>query len=178
MRGRMATLVATAAQLEATATDDALELLELLMATELVGTARQEADKETVKRHPRLARASATLAVVAEALLQAREWPGRLACSAAPRCRRSRRVPGVCPCLGPMRECRGVAWRLCASGNGDVAMRNGRSRRSVPRTAMGTVGGRRTGGSSSKRGGSGLSGFRITRNTPRPSWGGWGKKSK
>jgi hypothetical protein len=31
---RMATLVATAAQLEATATDDALELLELLMATE------------------------------------------------------------------------------------------------------------------------------------------------
>ena len=71
---RMATLVATAAQLEATATDDALELLELLMATELIGTARQEANKETVKRHPRLARASATLAVVAEALLQAREW--------------------------------------------------------------------------------------------------------
>jgi hypothetical protein len=37
---RMATLVATAAQLEATATDDALELLELLMATELIGKAR------------------------------------------------------------------------------------------------------------------------------------------
>jgi hypothetical protein len=71
---RMATLVATAAQLEATATDDALELLELLMATELIGTARQEANKETVKRHPRLARASATLAVVAEALLEARKW--------------------------------------------------------------------------------------------------------
>ncbi len=58
---RMATLVATAAQLKATATDDdALELLELLMATELIGTARQEANKETVNRHPRLARASAT----------------------------------------------------------------------------------------------------------------------
>ena len=39
---RMATLVATVAQLEATATDDALELLELLMATELAGrTARR-----------------------------------------------------------------------------------------------------------------------------------------
>src|SRR5260370_1318089 len=61
----MATLAATAAQLEATATDDALELLELLMATELTGTARQEADKETVKRHPGLAPAAATPAVVA-----------------------------------------------------------------------------------------------------------------
>src|SRR6266568_3918019 len=71
---RMATLVATVAQLEATATDDALELLELLMATELAGRARQEANKETVKRHPRLARASATLAVVAQVLLEARDW--------------------------------------------------------------------------------------------------------
>lgn len=34
---RAATLVATVAQLEATATDDALELLDLLMATELIG---------------------------------------------------------------------------------------------------------------------------------------------
>jgi hypothetical protein len=69
---RMATLVATVTQLEATATDDALELLELLMATELAGRARQEANKETVKRHPRLARASAMLAVVAQVLLEAR----------------------------------------------------------------------------------------------------------
>src|SRR5260370_40127646 len=38
------------------------------MATELIGTARQEANKETVKRHPRLARASATLAVAAGGL--------------------------------------------------------------------------------------------------------------
>lgn len=54
-------------------------------------------------------------------------------------------------------------------------MANGRGRRSVPRTAMGTFGGKRTGGSSSKRGGSGLSGFRSTRNTPRPSWGAVGR---
>jgi hypothetical protein len=60
----MATMAATVAQLEATATDDALELLELLWATELAGKARQDASKETVKRHPRLTRASAVLAVV------------------------------------------------------------------------------------------------------------------
>jgi hypothetical protein len=71
---RLATLVATVTQLEATATDDGLELLELLMATELAGRARQEAGKETIKRHPRLARASATLAVVAQVLLEARDW--------------------------------------------------------------------------------------------------------
>src|SRR5260370_30944716 len=73
---RMATLVATVTQLEATATDDALELLELLMATELIGKARQEANKETSKRHPRLARASAMLAGVAQGVLGAREWGG------------------------------------------------------------------------------------------------------
>jgi hypothetical protein len=74
---RLATLVATVTQLEATATDDALELLELLMATELAGRARQEAGKETIKRHPRLAWASATLAVVAQVLLEARDWGHR-----------------------------------------------------------------------------------------------------
>ncbi len=71
---RMATLVATVAQLEATATDDALELLDLLMTTELIGKARTEADKQTIKRHPKLAKSSAVLAVVAQALLDAREW--------------------------------------------------------------------------------------------------------
>jgi hypothetical protein len=71
---RMATLVATVTQLEATATDDALELLELVMATELIGRARQPAGKETIRRHPRLARASAMLAVVAQVLLETRDW--------------------------------------------------------------------------------------------------------
>ena len=71
---RMATLLATVTQLEASATDDALEMLELFVATELIGKARQEADKQTIKRRPRLARASAMLAVVAQVLLEAREW--------------------------------------------------------------------------------------------------------
>jgi hypothetical protein len=44
------------------------------MTTEPIGRARTEADKQTVKRHPRLARASAMLAVVAEVLLDAMEW--------------------------------------------------------------------------------------------------------
>jgi hypothetical protein len=52
-------------------------------------------------------------------------------------------------------------------------MANGRGRRSVPRTEMGTFGAKRTGGSSSKQGGSGLSGFRSTRNTARISWERW-----
>ncbi|MER5323157.1 hypothetical protein [Streptosporangium roseum] len=71
---RMATLVATVAQLEASATDDALELLELLWATEPAGKARTAANKETIKKHPRLAKASAMLAVVAQVLLAARTW--------------------------------------------------------------------------------------------------------
>jgi hypothetical protein len=78
------------ATLEATATDDVLELLELLMATELIGRARQEAGKETIKRHPRLARASAMLAVVAQVLLEARDWGGE----------REVRVPEVWEAIG------------------------------------------------------------------------------
>ncbi len=68
---RLATLVATVAHLEATAVDDALELL---MVTELVGKARREADKQTVSQHPKLARASVMLVVVAEVLLEASTW--------------------------------------------------------------------------------------------------------
>jgi len=59
---RLATLVATVAYLESRATDDALELLDVLMATELVGRAEREADKEKLRRHFRLAVASAKLA--------------------------------------------------------------------------------------------------------------------
>ena len=70
---QMATLVATVARLEATATDDALELLDLFMTTELIGPARKETDNLTITQHPKLARASAMLVVVAQVLLDARE---------------------------------------------------------------------------------------------------------
>ena len=71
---RAATLVATVAALEATAIDDVLELLDLFMTTELIGRARQETDKQTIKGHPRLASAAAMLVVVAEVLLEASSW--------------------------------------------------------------------------------------------------------
>lgn len=62
--------------LEAKSVDDALELLDLLMMTELLGKAEREADRETVRRHPRLARASAKLAAAVEILLEATGWDG------------------------------------------------------------------------------------------------------
>jgi hypothetical protein len=71
---RMATLVATVVQLEATATDDALDLLDLFMSTELIGRAHQDTDKQTIKAHPRLVGAAAMLVVVAEVLLEASSW--------------------------------------------------------------------------------------------------------
>ena len=71
---RMATLVATVAQLEATAVDDALDLLDLFMTTELIGKAHQDTDKQTIKTHPRLASAASMLVVIAEVLLEASTW--------------------------------------------------------------------------------------------------------
>src|SRR5450759_3728704 len=68
---RLATMVATVAHLETAATDDALELLDLLMVTELIGKARRENDKRTLSGAPQLARASAPLAVFAHILLEA-----------------------------------------------------------------------------------------------------------
>ncbi|MGB0094276.1 MAG: Tn3 family transposase [Solirubrobacteraceae bacterium] len=63
---RLATLLATVVHLEARATDDCLELLDLLMATELLGKAERESVKEKARQHPRLARASAKLATAVE----------------------------------------------------------------------------------------------------------------
>jgi hypothetical protein len=68
---RLATLLATVVALEAKATDDCLELLDLLMVTELLGKAERESVKEKARQHPRLARASAKLATAVEVLLDA-----------------------------------------------------------------------------------------------------------
>lgn len=73
---RLATLLATVRYLEAKAVDDALELLDLLMTTELLNKAQSAADKETVRRHPKLARASARLAVAVAALFDSESWGG------------------------------------------------------------------------------------------------------
>ena len=46
------------------------------MSTELLNKAQTAADKEKVRRHPRLARASARLAVAVEALFESDGWGG------------------------------------------------------------------------------------------------------
>jgi hypothetical protein len=73
---RIATLVATVRHLEAKSVDDTLEMLDLLMSAELVGRARTASNKDKVRRHPRLARASARLAVAVEALFDSDGWGG------------------------------------------------------------------------------------------------------
>ncbi len=63
--------MAVVRRLETKTIDDALELLDLPMVTELLGKARREADEQKVRRHPKLAKASALLAVAVEVLLEA-----------------------------------------------------------------------------------------------------------
>jgi len=70
---RLATMLATVAYLEARSIDDRLELLDLLMTTELLGKAEAAADKERTRRHPALARHSARLAAAVEVLLEVTE---------------------------------------------------------------------------------------------------------
>ncbi|NNM97469.1 MAG: Tn3 family transposase, partial [Candidatus Dormibacteraeota bacterium] len=67
---RLATLFATVVHLEAKAVDDCLELLDLLMVTELVGKAERESNVQRLRQHPRLARASATLAQAMRVVLE------------------------------------------------------------------------------------------------------------
>lgn len=71
---RVATLLATVRHLEGKSVDDALELLDLLMVTELLNKARSASDKDKVRTHPRLAKASARLAVAVEMLFAAEGW--------------------------------------------------------------------------------------------------------
>ena len=71
---RYATVLATVTRLRAKTIDDALDLLDLLMVTELAGRAHQQANKTTIRRWPRFAKASSRLAAAVEVLLEAAEW--------------------------------------------------------------------------------------------------------
>lgn len=75
---RLATLVATVAYLEARSVDDCLELLDLLVTTELLGKAERATDKERARRHPDLARHSSRLAAAVEVLLEVTDAGGEL----------------------------------------------------------------------------------------------------
>ncbi|MDX3772412.1 hypothetical protein OG963_04530 [Streptomyces sp. NBC_01707] len=59
---RLATLLATTVYLTSRAVDDALDLLEVLIATKLLAHAERESAKEKLKTLPRVERASAKLA--------------------------------------------------------------------------------------------------------------------
>ncbi len=59
---RLATLLATTVYLTSRAVDDALDLLEVLIATKLLARAERESAKEKLKTLPRVERASAKLA--------------------------------------------------------------------------------------------------------------------
>jgi hypothetical protein len=72
---RYATVVATVTRLRAKTIDDALDLLDLLMVTELAGKAHQQVNKATIRRWPRFAKASSRLAAAVETLLEAAEPP-------------------------------------------------------------------------------------------------------
>ena len=70
---RLATLMATVRYLEAKSVDDTLELLDLLMTTELLGKAHTAADKEKIRKHPALAKVTSRLGSMQLAI---RGWGG------------------------------------------------------------------------------------------------------
>src|SRR5664279_4932436 len=59
---RLAVLVATVLALSARATDDALELFDLVMTTELLCKAERESKDEKLRRYPRVSRNAGKLA--------------------------------------------------------------------------------------------------------------------
>ena len=71
----------TVAYLEARSVDDCLELLDLLVTTELVGKAESATDKERARRHPDLARHSSRLAAAVEVLLEVTDSGGEITLS-------------------------------------------------------------------------------------------------
>ena len=75
---RLATLVATVAYLEGRAIDDCLELLDLLMTTDLLSKAEKAAGDEQKRRHPSLVRHSARLAAAVEVLFDVTDSGGEL----------------------------------------------------------------------------------------------------
>lgn len=70
---RVATLLATVRWLEVNAVDDALELFDVLMTTELLGRAEREASSEKLRRYPLLSKHAGRLAAAVEVMLEATE---------------------------------------------------------------------------------------------------------
>ena len=69
---RLATLLATVVVLQARATDDAVELFDVLMTTELLARAQRQSRDEQAQRYPRISK-------------DAGSWPPRSGCYSRPR---------------------------------------------------------------------------------------------
>ena len=71
---RLATLLATVRWLESRTVDDALELFDVVLTTELLARAERESSKEKLRRYPRIARDAGRLAAAMRVVLEAIEW--------------------------------------------------------------------------------------------------------
>jgi TnpA family transposase len=71
---RLATLLATVVYLEAKATDDALELFDVIMTSELLARAERRSNADKLSRYARLGKDASRLAAAVSVLLEAREW--------------------------------------------------------------------------------------------------------
>lgn len=71
---RLATLLATVVGLQARATDDAVELFDVLMTTELLARAQRQTRDEQARRYPRVSRDAGKLAAAVGVLLEATTW--------------------------------------------------------------------------------------------------------
>jgi hypothetical protein len=71
---RLATLLATVRYLEAKTTDDALELFDVIMTSELLAKAERRSNADKVKRFPRVSKDASKLAAAITVLLDAEEW--------------------------------------------------------------------------------------------------------
>jgi TnpA family transposase len=71
---RLATLLATVVYLETKATDDALEVFDVIMTSELLARAERQSNAEKIKRYPRMSRDAQRLSAAVKVLLDAEEW--------------------------------------------------------------------------------------------------------
>jgi TnpA family transposase len=71
---KLATILATVRALEARSVDDALELFDVLMTTQLLSRAERQSKKEKLRRYPKVSRHAGKLAAAVAVLLEAVEW--------------------------------------------------------------------------------------------------------
>lgn len=71
---RLATLLAPVVYLQAKATDDALELFDVLMTNDLLARAQRASNEEKARRYPRVSKDAGKLAAAVGVLLEATEW--------------------------------------------------------------------------------------------------------